>query len=108
MARKHDSHARRSPGRPRTAEAVRALILRMTAENRTRGCARMAGALKDLGHETGRGTTAEVLREAGVDPAPDGQERTTWHPLGSRDMSHVQGENGVRVISQLNDDSVPC
>jgi hypothetical protein len=26
----------------------------------------------------GRGTIAKILKEAGIDPAPDRQKRTTW------------------------------
>ena len=32
----------------------------------------------NLGHEVGRGTIAKILTEAGVDPAPDRQRKTTW------------------------------
>jgi hypothetical protein len=34
--------------------------------------------LQNLGYEIGRGTIAKVLKEAGVDPAPDRQKGTTW------------------------------
>jgi transposase InsO family protein len=78
IARKYNGSAKRSPGRPSTPEQVRALILRMAAENRTWGYTRIQGALQNLGHEIGRGTIAKVLKEAGVDPAPDRQKRTTW------------------------------
>jgi transposase InsO family protein len=50
----------------------------MAAENRTWGYTRIQGALQNLGHEIGRGAIAKVLKEAGVDPAPDRQKRTTW------------------------------
>jgi putative transposase len=50
----------------------------MAQENRSWGYTRIQGALKNLGHEVGRGTIAKVLREAGIDPAPDRQKRTTW------------------------------
>ena len=40
--------------------------------------------MQNLGHEVGRGTIANVLTEAGVDPAPDRAKRTTWKEfLGS-------------------------
>ena len=78
IARKYNGRAKRSPGRPSTPEEVRALILRMAAENRTWGYTRIQGALQNLGHEIGRGTIAKVLQAAGVDPAPDRQKRTTW------------------------------
>lgn len=50
----------------------------MAAENRAWGYTRIQGALQNLGHEIGRGTIARVLKEAGMDPAPDRQKRTTW------------------------------
>ena len=78
VAGKYDSVGQRSSGRPPTAPELRALILRMAAENRTWGYTRIQGALQNLGHEIGRGTIAKVLQEAGVDPAPDRQKKTTW------------------------------
>jgi hypothetical protein len=78
IAREYNGRAKRSPGRPSTPEEVRALILRMAAEHRTWGYTRIQGALQNLGHEIGRGTIAKVLKEAGVDSAPDRQKRTTW------------------------------
>ena len=78
IARKYDSNGKRSPGRPPTTEELRVLILKMAAENRCWGYTRIQGALQNLGHEIGRGTIAKVLKEAGVDPAPDRQKKTTW------------------------------
>jgi hypothetical protein len=34
--------------------------------------------LQNLDYEIGRGTIARVLKEAGVDPAPDREKRTSW------------------------------
>ena len=78
IARKYDGSARRSPGRPRTPAQLRELILSMAAQNRSWGYTRLQGALQNLGHEIGRGTIAKVLKEAGVDPAPERQRKTTW------------------------------
>jgi len=50
----------------------------MAAHNRTWGYTRIQGALQNLGHEIGRGTIAKVLKEAGMDPAPERQKKTTW------------------------------
>lgn len=63
------------PGRPPTAAGLRALIMRMAAENGGWGYTRIQRALQNLGHEIGRGTIAKVLEDAGVDPAPDRQKR---------------------------------
>ena len=78
ISSKYDGSPKRSMGRPSTPGEVRELILRMAAENRMWGYTRIQGALQNLGHEIGRGTIAKVLKEAGVDPAPDRQKRTTW------------------------------
>jgi putative transposase len=78
IARKYDGSSRRSAGRPCTPAELRGLILRMARENRTWGYTRIQGALQNLGHEVGRSTIAKVLKEAGLDPAPERQKRTTW------------------------------
>jgi putative transposase len=78
IAHKYDFSRRRSPGRPPAAAQVRDLILRMAAQNWSWGYTRIQGALKNLGHEIGRGTIAKILKEAGVDRAPDRQRRITW------------------------------
>ena len=78
IARKYDGRGKRTPGRPPTPEAIRALILTMARENRSWGYTRIQGALANLGHEIGRGTIAKILKEAGMDPAPDRQRQCTW------------------------------
>jgi transposase InsO family protein len=50
----------------------------MAQENRSWGYTRIQGALKNLGHEVGRGTIAKVLNEAGIDSAPARRKGTTW------------------------------
>src|SRR6516225_4581226 len=50
IAEKYDGRARRSPGRPRKATELVALIVRMASENRDWGYRRIQGALSNLGH----------------------------------------------------------
>jgi len=74
-------HARRaSPtrsGRPRTAEAIRELVLRLACENDW-GYTRILGELKKLGvRKISRSTVVNILREAGLDPGPKRGE-DTW------------------------------
>ena len=78
IARKYDGSQGRAPGRPRTPEEMRELILRMARENRSWGYTRIQGALANLGIAVGRGTIAKVLKEAGIDPAPVRRKGTTW------------------------------
>jgi putative transposase len=62
---------RRGPGRPRVMQTIVNLVLRMALENRSWGTTRIQGAMANLGHEVGRSTIANILREYGIDPAPD-------------------------------------
>src|SRR5439155_18301251 len=78
IAKKYDSSQKRRPGRPPTAADTRELILKMARENRSWGYTRIQGALANLRHEIGRSTIAKVLKEAGLDPAPDRRKGTTW------------------------------
>ena len=78
IARKYDGHLRRGPGRPPVTADTRQLVVRVATENRDWGYTRIQGALANLGHEIGRGTIAAILRQHGIDPAPERQKRTTW------------------------------
>ncbi|MFJ8028357.1 integrase core domain-containing protein [Streptomyces sp. NPDC096311] len=71
IARTWDSSKRRSrPGRPPTAGAVKALVLRPAEENPRRGCRRIQGELVRPGHSIGATTVWEILTAAGIEPAP--------------------------------------
>jgi putative transposase len=77
IAQQYDGSARRGPGRPPVPTEIRALIMRMATENRTWGYTRIQGALANLNHEVGRGTIANILREHGLEPAPERAKKTT-------------------------------
>jgi transposase len=74
-------HARRSrpkrAGRPRTVRSIRRLVLRLAGENSTWGYRRIHGELLVLGIRVAASTVWEILREAGIDPAPQ-RTSTTW------------------------------
>ena len=55
---------------------IRKHIIRMASENPSWGYCRIQGALKNLGHRVAPSTIANVLKEHGVKPAPDGP--TSW------------------------------
>jgi hypothetical protein len=48
IAQKYDRSKKRGPGRPRTAEEIEALVVRLAKENRTWGYRRIQGALANL------------------------------------------------------------
>ena len=78
IAKKYDGSRRRGPGRPTLMRDLRPLIVRMATENRDWGYTRIRGALDNLGHQVARGTIANVLKEHGLEPAPERMKRTTW------------------------------
>src|SRR5712691_2736461 len=78
IARKYDGHRRRGPGRPKMMAEIRQLVVRMASENRAWGYTRIQGALANLHHGVARGTIANILRQHGLEPAPERQKRTTW------------------------------
>jgi putative transposase len=61
-------HAR--PGRAAIPDGLRALVLRLAAENPTWGYRRIHGELAGLGYQIGASTVWKILHGAGIDPAP--------------------------------------
>jgi transposase len=57
-------------GRPATRRNIRALILRLARENPGWGYRRIHGELADLGVKIAAPTAWEILKKAGIDPAP--------------------------------------
>ena len=78
VAHKWNYSHRRSPGRPRTQHTIVELIVGIALENPSWGYTRIQGALANVGHEVGRGTIANILREQGLEPAPERGKRTRW------------------------------
>ena len=78
MAHRHAVASRpKRAGRPRTVRSIRALVLRPARENSSWGFRRIHDELLVLGVKVAASTVWEILRDAGIDPAP---ERTsqTW------------------------------
>lgn len=78
VASKWNFSERRGPGRPRVMKTIADLILRMALENPSWGYTRIRGALANLGYEIGRGTIASILKENGIEPAPERGKHTRW------------------------------
>jgi transposase InsO family protein len=74
-------HARISkpkrPGRLPTVRSIRALILRLVRENPSWGYRRVHGELIPLGITVAPSTVWEILKQEGVDPAPE-RASATW------------------------------
>ncbi len=78
IARKYDGSKQRRAGRPRKAEELRALVVRMARENTSWGYTRIRDAMANLGHVIGRTTVQEILKEHGIQPTPERRTRTSW------------------------------
>src|SRR5882757_2074505 len=74
----HPLHRRRTSTarRPPIMKTIVNLVLRMALENRSWGYTRIRGALANLGHQVGRGTIANILREHGFPIGPHCRHHT--------------------------------
>ena len=79
VAQKCDgSTQRQSPGRPKIAPDLEALIMRMAQENRSWGSDRIVGALANLGLTVSAQTVGNIFKRHGIPPAPERKTTTTW------------------------------
>ncbi len=78
VRKRHTARSRpKRPGRPRTVRSIRALVLHLVRDNPGWGYRRVHGELLVLGVKVAPSTVWEILKEAGIDPAP-GRSATTW------------------------------
>src|SRR6516162_10315979 len=79
IAKKFDgSRFRKRVGRPRVAEEIERLVVRMANENRSWGYDRIAGALANLGHRLSDQTVGNILRRHGLSPTPKRKQTVSW------------------------------
>ena len=74
---RHWTQPQRPQGRPSTSAELCRLTLRLAAENPTWGYRRIHGELAGLGHRLAASTVWQILKNAGIDPAPTRSE-VTW------------------------------
>lgn len=78
----------------------------MARENCSWGYTRIQGVLRNLGREVGRGAVADILRTAGVEPAPERLNRPTlneflrthWEVLAATDFFTVEIWTAVGLV----------
>jgi hypothetical protein len=103
VARKFDgSQARRKVGRPRTAQVVEDLVVKMARENSGWGYDRIIGALANLGHKISdvtvgnipkRGPTLTFVMEASGPGS--GSPLTDWLMVGLRALCQLRPPHAV-------------
>ncbi len=72
------THKRKSVGRPGVAKEIIDLVLGFARENPSWGYDRIQGALANLGLRVLDQTVGNILKEHGIEPAPDRKRQTTW------------------------------
>jgi putative transposase len=100
IAQKFDgSHHRRHLGRPRVAEEIEQLVVRVAEENATWGYRRIQGALANLGYSIDALTVRNILRRHHLDPAPRRRQagmswqqflKIHWQVLAATDFFTVE------------------
>ncbi len=98
IARKYDGSGKRRSDRPRVADEIRALVLRMATENGGWGYTRIVGELSKLGAVVSRSSVRRILLEQGLEPAPERLKhmpwakfpRTHWAGLAAADFFTVE------------------
>ena len=80
IAKKLDGSRRRSyPGRPRVSAEVEQFILRMARDNPRWGYDRIAGSLRNLGHQITDQSAANIPKRHGLPPSGQRTRGETWH-----------------------------
>ncbi|MAD80389.1 MAG: integrase core domain-containing protein [Pirellulaceae bacterium] len=80
VAKKWDYSDRRSKqaGRPRIRQEIVDLIVKFANENPTWGYDRIQGALTNVGYQISDQTVGNVLKQHGIEPAPERKRSATW------------------------------
>jgi len=97
--RKYETSKRRRPGRPATVRSIARLAIRLAQENPLWGYRRIHGELTKLGAAVAPSTVCEILRAAGIDPAPR-RDGLAW-----RQFLHAQAA-GILAADFLHVDTV--
>jgi transposase len=99
MAGKYDTSKRRKPGRPPTNPGIARLVVRLAGENPLWGHRRIHGELMKLGVTVAPSTVWEILRAAGIDPAPR-RSGPTWRQFLAAQAA------GILAVDFLHVDTV--
>jgi transposase InsO family protein len=99
MAGKYDASKRRKPGRPPANRSIARLVVRLARQNPPWGHRRIHGELIKLGLSVAPSTVWEILRAAGIDPAPR-RSGPTWRQFLAAQAA------GILAVDFLHVDTV--
>ena len=97
--RKYDTSKRRKPGRPPTSPGIARIVVRLARENPLWGHRRIHEELMELGVKVAPSTVWEMLRAAGIDPAPR-RSGPTWRQFLAAQAA------GILAVDFLHVDAV--
>jgi hypothetical protein len=74
----YSGRRRKQSGRPPLTDEIRILVLQLAKENTRWGYDRIQGALANLGYQISDTTVGKILKDHGIEPAPERQSQTSW------------------------------
>ena len=109
IARKYDGSRRRQPGRPRLTGEIQTLVVRMAKENEGWGYTRIVGELSKLRHTISRASIRRILKEHGIEPAPERLKhmpwskflKAHWQAIAAADFFTVEAWTKVGLIRHM-------
>jgi transposase InsO family protein len=72
------SHQRKTVGRPATEQTVVDLVVKLATENPRWGYDSLVGRLANLGHALSASTVKNILKQHGIEPAPERTKQPRW------------------------------
>jgi transposase InsO family protein len=99
-ASQYDTSRRRKPGRPPTIPSIARLVVRLAKENPLWGYRRIHGELIKLGVTVAPSTVWEILRAAGIDPAPR-RSGPTWRQFLTAQAAGIVAVDFLHVDTVL-------
>ena len=97
---KYDTSKRRRPGRPPTVPGIARLVVRLATENPLWGHRRIRGEMAKLGVTVAPSTVWEILRAAGIDPAPR-RSGPTWRQFLTAQAAGILAVDFLHVDTAL-------
>jgi putative transposase len=99
-ANKYDTSKRRKAGRPPTVPGIARFVARLAKENLLWGHRRIHGELAKLGVTVAPSTVWEILRAAGIDPAPR-RSGPTWRQFLAAQAAGIVAVDFLHVDTVL-------